>query len=176
MTVHWDGKLLEDLVEKKHVDRLPTRLSGNGISKLLGVPKLVSGTGELVATAVFNTIADWGISDLVSAMPFDTTASNTGHHAGVCVLLAKKLGKSLLHLACRHHIMELVLGSAFEAAFGKSSSPNVILFKRVQQKWAFIDQSCYQPGLIDEHLKKHILSVLADILYFANAELRVKHP
>ena len=150
LTVHWDGKLLEDLVEKKHVDRLPTRLSGNGISKLLGVPKLVSGTGELVATAVFNTIADWGISDQVRAISFDTTASNTGHRAGACVLLEKKLGKSLLHLACRHHIMELVLGSAFEAAFGKSSSPNVILFKRFQQKWAFIDQSCYQPGPTDQ--------------------------
>jgi len=137
-------------VEKKHVDRLPTRLSGNGISKLLGVPKLVSGTGELVATAVFNTIADWGISDQVRAISFDTTASNTGHRAGACVLLEKKLGKSLLHLACRHHIMELVLGSAFEAAFGKSSSPNVILFKRFQQKWAFIDQSCYQPGPTDQ--------------------------
>ena len=176
LTVHWDGKLLEDLVGKKHVDRLPILVSGHGISKLLGVPKLVSGTGEVVATAVFNTIADWGISDQVSAMSFDTTASNTGHRAGACVLLEKKLGKSLLRLACRHHIMELVLGSAFEAAFGKSSSPNVILFKRFQQKWAFIDQSCYQPGPTDEHVKKHILPVLADILSFANAEFCVKHP
>jgi len=62
LTVHWDGKLVEDLVGKKHVDRLPILVSGHGISKLLGVPKLVSGTGEVVATAVFNTIADWGIS------------------------------------------------------------------------------------------------------------------
>ena len=88
----------------------------------------------MVATAVFNTIADWGISDQVSAMSFDTTASNTGHRAGACVLLEKKLGKSLLRLACRHHIMALVLGSVFEAAFGKSSFSNVILFKRFQQK------------------------------------------
>ena len=72
--------------------------------------------------------------------------------------------------------MELALGSAFEAASGKSSSPNVILFKRFQQNWAFINQSCYQPGSTYKHLKKHILPVLTDILSFANAELRVKHP
>ena len=170
--VHWDGKLLEDLVGKKHVDCLPTLVSRHGISELLGVPKLVSGTGEMVATVVFNTITGWGISDQVSVMSFDTTASNIGHCAGACLLLEKKLGKSLLHLACRHHIMELVPGNAF----GKSSSPNVILFKRFQKKWAFIDQSCYQLGPTDEHLKKHILLVLADILSFANAEFRVKHP
>ena len=94
LTVHWDGKLLEDLVGKKHVDRLPILVSGHDISKLLGVLKLVSGTGEIVATAVFNTIVDWGITDQVSAMSFDTTASNTGKRAGACVLLEKKLGKS----------------------------------------------------------------------------------
>ena len=109
-------------------------------------------------------------------MSFDTTASNAGHRAGACVLLEKKLGKSLLHLACRHHILEVVLRSAFEAAFGKSSSPNVVLFKRFQQKWTFIDRPYYQPGPTDEHLKKHILPVPADILSFANAELCVKQP
>ena len=77
LMVHWDGKLLEDLVGKKHVDCLPTLVSEHGISELLGVPKLVSGTGEMVATAIFNTIADWSISDQVSAMSFDTTALNT---------------------------------------------------------------------------------------------------
>jgi len=60
LTVHWDGKLLEDLVGKKHVDRLPILVSWHGISKLMGVPKLLSGTGEVVATAGFNTITDWG--------------------------------------------------------------------------------------------------------------------
>jgi len=35
----------------------------------------------------------YGISDQVSAMSFDTTASNTGHRAGACVLLEKKLTK-----------------------------------------------------------------------------------
>ena len=58
MTVHWDGKLLEDLMEKKYVDCLSTLVSGFGISKLLGVLKIVSGAGELVATAVFNIIVN----------------------------------------------------------------------------------------------------------------------
>ena len=175
LIVDWDGKLLEDLVGKKHVDRLPILVSGHDISKLLGVPKLVSGTGEIVVTAVFNTIVDWGITDQVSAMSFDTTASNTGIRAGACVLLEKKLGKSLLPLGCRHHVMELVLRSAFETAFGKSSS-NMGIFKRFGEKWACIDQQRYLHGLSDEHFKKHVLPVLDDIISFATAQLSVKHP
>jgi len=62
-------------VGKKHVDRLPILVSGQGISKLLGVPKLVSGAGERVASAV---LVDWGIINQVTAMCFDTTASNKG--------------------------------------------------------------------------------------------------
>ena len=118
LTENWDGKLLKDLVGKKHVDRLPILVSGHGISKLLGMPKLVSGTGEIVVTSVFNTIVHWAITDQVSAI-YNTTTSNTGQSAGAFMLLEKKLGKSLLHLACRYHVMKLVLRIAFEAAFGK---------------------------------------------------------
>ena len=118
LTEYWDGKLLEGLVGKKHIDRLPILVSGHGISKLLGMPKLVSGTGEIVVTSVFNTIVHWAITDQMSAI-YDTTTSNTWQPAGACVLLKKKLRKSLLHLACRYHVMKLVLRIAFEAAFGK---------------------------------------------------------
>ncbi|KAK0051716.1 DNA repair protein RAD51 3 [Biomphalaria pfeifferi] len=61
LTVHWDGKLLEDLTTREHVDRLPILISGVGCEQLLAVPKLSSGTGESQATAVVNEIKQWGI-------------------------------------------------------------------------------------------------------------------
>ena len=91
------------------MDLLPNNKDNDGISKLLEVPKFVFGTGEIVATAVFNTIIDCVMIDQVSAMCFDTTALNTGHCAGAKVLLEKKLGKSLLYMAYKYLIIELVL-------------------------------------------------------------------
>src|SRR6218665_3325061 len=103
LVVHWDGRLLQDLTGKELVDRLPVILSGLGVSQLLGVPKLHGGgTGEAQATAVAQLLQEWGVVDRVSAMCFDTTASNTGRRNGACVLLEQKLEKDLLHLVCRH--------------------------------------------------------------------------
>src|SRR6218665_2537512 len=121
LVVHWDGKLLQDLTGKEHVDRLPVLVSGHGVNKLLGVPKLTSGKGENTAAAVYTLLQDWSVADRVKAMCFDTTSSNTGHRAGACILLKQKLERHLLYLACRHHIMKLILAAAFKAVMGVTS-------------------------------------------------------
>ena len=60
LTVHWDGKVMEDLTTREHVDRLPVLISGVGVEQLLGVPKLPSGTGEAQTAAVMHCIEGWG--------------------------------------------------------------------------------------------------------------------
>ena len=82
LTVHWDGKLMEDLTSNEHIDRLPVLIFGVGVEQLLGVPKLPSGTGEAQATAVIKCLQDWGVMDRVVALCFDTAVSNTGPHSG----------------------------------------------------------------------------------------------
>lgn len=47
-------------------------------SKLLGIPKLISNTGDQIAAAVVKCLEDWNIKDSFKAMYFDATASNTG--------------------------------------------------------------------------------------------------
>ena len=46
LVVHWDGKMVESLTTKEHVDRLPVLGSGKGVEKLLCVPKLQAGSVE----------------------------------------------------------------------------------------------------------------------------------
>jgi hypothetical protein len=80
LTVHWDGKLMEDLTSKVHVDRLPVLISGVGVEQLLGVPKLPSGTADAQAAAVIRCLEEWGVTDRVVAdrvvaLCFDTTGS-----------------------------------------------------------------------------------------------------
>ena len=51
---------------------------------------------------------------------FDTTSSNTGLLSGACVILDQLLGRPLLNLGCRHHVLELVLagGCCFWSVHG----------------------------------------------------------
>ena len=53
LTVHWDGKLMCDLTGNDKVDRLPILVSTMGDQKLLDIPKLATGTGQVMAQAVY---------------------------------------------------------------------------------------------------------------------------
>lgn len=113
IVIHWDGKMLPNLVKRTVTDRLPIVVTNGEIEKLLCVPELENSTGEAQANAIFQALDNWGLTDKVKALSFDTTASNTGPIKGAAVLLEQLLGKELLWLPCRHHIYELVLKSVF---------------------------------------------------------------
>ncbi|KAJ8875659.1 hypothetical protein PR048_023556 [Dryococelus australis] len=55
-----------------------------------------------------------------------------------------KLQKNLLQLACRHHILELILANVInEAIRCTSAGPVIAIFKRYKHYWNKIDQSAY---------------------------------
>ena len=174
LTVHWDGKLLPDLTARENVERLPVIVTGLQIECLLGVPKLASGTDDSQAQAVVECLKDWGICEKVVALSFDTTASNTGDSKGACVLIEKLLEKSLIHLACRHHMMEIVLEKVFTALkiSGPSSGPDISLFKRFKEQWHFMEKGSYDTadGMTEVDLFKE------STLQFANDNLQIRHP
>lgn len=144
LVVHWDGKILPEIDGVGKVDRLPVLVSGEDVNKLLGVPKLPSGTADHIASAVHEMIKEWNLAGKIQAMSFDTTAVNTGHLRGACVQLEKVLGRDLLWLACRHHIMEIMLAKVFTLCFGPSSGPDIPLFKRFKSIWNEIAHNHYQ--------------------------------
>ena len=129
LTVHWDSKIVPSADGGPSEDRLPVLVSGDGESKLLAVPKLPNGTGRSVATAVMDALKDWEIADRVVALSFDTTSSNTGISKGACTLIEQGLDHEVLHMACRHHILELVAAKAYTECMGPTSGPEVQLFK-----------------------------------------------
>jgi hypothetical protein len=137
LVLHWDrnSNILPEIFGNKKVDRLPVLVSGDGLDKLLGVPKLAAGTALNEAKAIYDLLQVWKLTDKVQAMSFDTTGVNTGRLGGVCVLLEKKIGRELMWLACRHHVMELILAKVFTLCFGPSSSPDIPIFKRFKTAW-----------------------------------------
>ena len=90
LIVHWDGELLEELTSKQHMDRLPILISCNGLSKLLGVQKLMGGSRENAASAVAAILSDWGDAERVKAMCFDKTEANIGHRIGGRAFLSSR--------------------------------------------------------------------------------------
>jgi len=129
MVVHFDGKLLLSIAggsEKE--DRVAIIVTGLTSEKLLAIPKVAQGTGEQVAKVASETISHWNLENEIVGMSFDTTA-NMGHRSGACILLEQRLGKKLLWLACRHHVLEVLCGDVFKKVFGPTSGPNVALFR-----------------------------------------------
>jgi hypothetical protein len=158
LVVHWDGKLMGDIAMKyTKVERLPIIISGPTAERILHVPKLVNGTGKAIAEAVFSTLQEWNVADKIKAMSFDTTASNSGIRSGAAVLIEEKLNRHLLHLPCRHHIMEIVLRDVFTALMGPSKSPEVDVFKRFQTGWPNLDHHKIDNGM-DDHETAEVFS------------------
>lgn len=175
LTIHWDGKLIEDITGHKTVDRLPILVSGHGVDQLLAVPKLERGTSEACASTVYEAINSWNLTDKVKCLCFDTTAVNTGLKSGVCVLLERKMDKNMLWLACRHHTMEIMLSAVVDQSLAPSSGPDIQLFKRFKNTWNTIDQSDFKT--IPDDAEANILAeVAADRISFAKKQLQVHQP
>ena len=111
------------------------------MSQLLKVAELPNGTGLQQAKAVVEALDDRDLKQKVVAMSFDTTSSNTGRKQGACVMIEQELETDLLHLACRHHILELLVQTAFTTLMGSTAGPEVFMFKRFQSPWEFLDKN-----------------------------------
>ncbi|KAG0730304.1 hypothetical protein GWK47_028506 [Chionoecetes opilio] len=129
LVLHWDGKLLLSLSGDTE-DHIALLLTGEDDAEfLLGVPASSDSTGRNVAAVVLKEVDEAGVRDKIIAFCFDTTASNTGMVQGACIRIEQELGRSLLWLACRHHVHEVILKDVFEASLGSSSGPDIGIFK-----------------------------------------------
>lgn len=71
----------------------------------------------------------------------------------MCMRLERTLGRNLMYLACRHHILELVLQAAFTSLVGDvSQGPNITTFSAFREYWPHVDQSKFSTALDDEKM------------------------
>ena len=136
-------------------------------TKLLGVPKLTSGTGKATACAVFELLQSWQCESFVIGLCFDTTAANTGQYNGACTLLEERMGRNMLWLACRHHMFEVLLSDGFSVCFGPSSGLEILIFRRFRNNWRSLNH--LEPNkqntplvFASENLKFFLLEQLAN--------------
>lgn len=176
MVVHWDGKLLPDLIGNTKVERIAVLVSYNGTSKFLGAPKVSTSSGENIAKAVHDLLVKWDILDRVQAMSFDTTSSNTGVKTGACVHLQQAFDRKLISFACRHHIYEIYLRSVFELFFPITQAPGVLMFERFANAWKNLNHNSFKSGLDDEFVRTKISDRERDeITKFCQSQLKLNH-
>ena len=93
------------------VSSFPTCVEG----KILSIKPLQSGTGLAICKGILEDLEEWDLKANIVAQVFDTTACNIGVKNGAATLLKEsKSMKAVLWLACRHHILELILGAFLE--------------------------------------------------------------
>ena len=82
-------------------------------------------------------------------------------------MLEQKLQHNVLYFPCRQHIMELIIGAAFEktADAGGSSGPEIKLFKRFRDQWEFIDKESFFAAPVDDYVDA-VVSNAASRVYF----------
>ena len=104
-------------------------------------------------------------------MCFNITALNIGKLKGACTILEHMLGRELLYLVCRHHILEVMLRGVFECKFGSTTEPQPIIFKRFQNAWAKLKKKQYDTGISNETVKKYLPS---EVIAMISASLKIK--
>mgnify|MGYP006352973215 FL=1 len=125
---------------------------------------------------MYEAVVAWNICDQVKCMCFDTTVVNSGPRNGACILLEQKLDKDILWCACRHHILEIMLETVVILALGTSKGPDILIFKRFQTNWEFIDRSTYDIIASDEALHSAVSGVASQIVEFAKRQLEQFQP
>jgi len=142
-------------------------VTGLDLEEKLGIVKIPSGTGLAQAKATFQLLTIWEVVDDTVGMCFDTTASNTQHQHGACVLLQQLMGRHLLYFACRHNMHEIIIVEIYSVLLGPSRGANINLFERFQQCWPTINQANFAP-LDDARLAEPLLQQLrSEVGYFS---------
>ncbi|KAK2704352.1 hypothetical protein QYM36_016666 [Artemia franciscana] len=88
----------------------------------------------------------------------------------------KKAGKEILFLACRHHVMELLIGAVFQVCLGSTSAPQVPMFTCFQQYWMFIDRSRFKTGISSYAVSTSVQDIKDSTTEFAKGYLRESQP
>ncbi|KAK3910826.1 Mitogen-activated protein kinase-binding protein 1 [Frankliniella fusca] len=179
LTVHWDGihvPLLAPGARRKTEERLPTIVTGLEVDQLLAARAIPSGSGQNTVREVLKCLEEWECSEEVVALCSDTPTSNTGYENGAASLIEKALGRDVLYVACRHHLLEIIPKTLFDRLVEKSTSPDLgALCRRLQDCWDSINKTAFKSAVEDPECDEFLKDRRASILEFAKEALQKPH-
>ena len=93
VVLHWDSKVIKYDRHHDMEDRLAIVASFPGSAQplFLGAPRIADGRGTTMSGALGNALHEWSIPfERVIGLCWDTTASNTGRHAGAATVFQRQ--------------------------------------------------------------------------------------
>lgn len=181
--LHFDGKSFYNAEKGENAERqcfVITRMDKRE-ELILGIPFLDDKRAITISKKATEILKEWSLGNCITALGFDTTATNTGRHGGVAVNLSKEngLNKDLIWLPCRHHIAEIVLGSVIALWEKTTSGPDVDLFKNFRDKWnkRKIQKTNYEVYFNDNCKSKKVIEKKFDrtkLISFIKSNLETK--
>lgn len=172
LILHWDGKILPKWhVTDGNSDKLAVVVSNGRSTKVLGVADLERGTSNEQFLAIEKQLKEWNIEDHVKGISFDTTSVNTGNKSGTCQKLREKYNGNILTLACRHHVLEILISAVYSTAMKEQTrSPDISLFTRFRSQWKQINPLKFQNGIdlpdIRDHFDENEKSKLINFMMY----------
>lgn len=157
VVIQFDGKTYKKL-NKRHLgseERIVVVCHSERGDIALGLFAVNSKAAVHCVVPILDAIQKYNLSHRVAGLVCDTEAVNTGQWGGVCALIEDALEIFLLHLLCRHHVLEVVLKEVFHEVFGVSRAPRIDTFDVLNENWEFIQQNNYSP--IDQEKLHHPL-------------------
>lgn len=173
--------MMRDLKTGLKVERLPIVATKKDTECVLKVPAPGGSTGKAIAVAVHKCLEEFDLLDVIQAICFDTENANTGNKKGAAAWLEKHLLKrTLLWLACRHHIFEIILRDVFIEIVmeSKTSQPDTELFKILKDSWEndIIKKDEFVAGIEDEDVAQYFDDDFRnEMLKFCSEHLQKKY-
>lgn len=173
LILHFDTKQLPAKRRGHFIERLAVVITSGKNEFLLGIPTIPNGDAESISEAIFELITQFHLENQIVGLSCDNAPVNLGVYNGVCVRLEELLSKHLLHLPCRHHVFEIVIGTVFKNVFElKTKSPHVELFKDFNDVWDEIQHLPHSPcdnEILEgndeiKRLKDEVIAFIFDVL------------
>src|SRR6218665_686784 len=92
------------------------------------------------------------------------------HRDAMSIIKIEEIGRELLHLACRHHISEIMLEKVFGMQY-VSKSPEIELFGHFKNIWHLLDKSSFSTAVEDDNMASIIATWKDSVTEFAIDQL-----
>ena len=165
--LHWDEKTLRHL---RQVDGSNSYMAvvltdlHTGEEKILSIVEMTNSKAEEGVASVIKALEEWKINKKnIIGCVFDTTNTNSGWKSGIVVRLEEYLEQRVIHVYCRHHVLERMANDVVNVYLGSSTSPEELTYKFLIDNWNELNLC----DIEEIHIDRRTQALLEDVEAFA---------
>ena len=125
---------------------------------------MANSKAEEGVASVIKALEEWKINKKnIIGCVFDTTNTNSGWKSGIVVRLEEYLEQRVIHVYCRHHVLERMANDVVNVYLGSSTSPEELTYKFLIDNWNELNLC----DIEEIHIDRRTQALLEDVEAFA---------